>query len=326
MTLFPSLPEEERDKAFGSIYTPQFIARFFAKYLREHMPPVTFKRIRAADPACGSGIFLRTLLELQCDPTQNGVNAQLIQTAFQNVLGLDADENACQATRLSLALLHLLLTGVFPLTLNITAAESIGYYQEHPELKGRYHAVITNPPFVSLDTQSSPMRTLVSNFMGQHASGRIDMYLAFLRIGLEMLEPGGYGLFVLPHSFLLAKNARGMRELISATCWIRCLADLSTIRVFGEIGSYIILLIFQKRPSTGGTAPPATIIRCHDLVGRALQDALDGRYAETSFYSIYDAEQQNFEKEEWILSPPIESAVKRKFETLPMIDDFLICR
>jgi hypothetical protein len=63
------LPFEEQSKAYGSYYTPQYIARFFARYLREQMPPRQFRQLKIADPACGSGIFLRTTLELQCDPT-----------------------------------------------------------------------------------------------------------------------------------------------------------------------------------------------------------------------------------------------------------------
>lgn len=326
LPLFPRLPEEELNKAYGSIYTPQFIARFFARYLREQMPPLAYKRIQTADPACGSGIFLRTVLELQCDPTHDGVTTELVQTAFGNVLGLDIDENACQATRLSLALLHLILTSQLPQTLSVYSEESIRYYQEHPKLQGSYDAVIANPPFVSLDTQTDVMRGRVSDFMGDYASGRIDMYLAFLRIGLEMLKPGGYGLFVLPHSFLLGKNAGGMREAISEQAWIRCLADLSAIRVFEDNGAYILLLIFQKRPDNGQQAPPATIIKCQDLVGRALQDAVEGRRVETSFYSIYDVEQDTFEASEWLILPPAESRLKSRFKRLSVIDDFLHVR
>lgn len=60
LPLFSRLPEEKWEKSFGSIYTPQYIARFFARYLREQMPPLAYRRIRTVDPACGSGIFLRT--------------------------------------------------------------------------------------------------------------------------------------------------------------------------------------------------------------------------------------------------------------------------
>ena len=325
VTLFPRLPEEELNKAYGSVYTPQFIARFFARYLREQMPPLAYKRIRTADPACGSGIFLRTLLELQCDLAQDRMTTERIQTVFGNVLGMDVDENACQATRLSLALLHLVLTNHLPPTLNVSSKESIQYYQEHPELKGTYDAVIANPPFVSLEDQTPAMRERVSEFMAECASGRINMSLPFLRIGLEMLKPGGYGLFVLPHSFLLSKNASGMRKIISETAWIRCLADLSAIRVFDR-DSYVILLIFQKRPDTGQKAPPAMIVKCQDLVGSALQDAIEDRRVETNFYSIYDVEQEPFGEDEWLILPPTESRLKSKFEGLPVIDDFLHVR
>lgn len=324
--LFPRLPEEERDKAYGNIYTPQFIARFFAKYLREQMPPLTYRRIRIADPACGSGIFLRTLLELQCDTSQEGVTTDFIKSAFENIIGIDVDENACQATNLSLSLLYQLLTKYLPKTLNVISSESIKYYQEHQKMKDAYDVVIANPPFVSLDTQTLAMRKRLSQFMEGYASGRIDMYLAFLRIGLEMLKPGGYGLFVLPHSFLLAKNASRMRKFISETSWIRCLADLSAIRVFEDSGSYIVLLIFQKKSDLGQKAPLATIIKCQDLVGRALQEAVEGRRIETPHYSIYDVEQDIFGKDEWLILPPTESTVKRKFDTLQTVDHLLHVR
>src|SRR5205823_1306552 len=98
------------------------------------------------------------------------------------------------------------------------------YFQEHPELKESFDAVVANPPFVSLGTQTQAMRTRVSQFMGEYAKGKIDVYLAFLRVGLEMLKPGGYGLFVLPHSFLLSTSAREMRKAIFESSWVRCIA------------------------------------------------------------------------------------------------------
>ena len=97
-TLFPEVPDEERDKASGNIYTPEFIARFFGRFLREQIPPSRFRKLDSIDPACGSGIFLRTLLEMQCDITQGLMRSDDIGSAFQNVVGIDIDENACLAT------------------------------------------------------------------------------------------------------------------------------------------------------------------------------------------------------------------------------------
>jgi len=323
LLLFSRLPNEKWEKSFGSIYTPQYIARFFARFLREQMPPLVFKRIRAVDPACGSGIFLRTLLELKCDPRQDDITTELIDRAFGDVVGLDVDSNATQATILSLSLLHLVLTDTLPESLNVFASEAIEYYQKNSQVKEYFDAVIANPPYVALTTQDPAMRQHITEFMGEHASGRIDTYLAFLRLGLEMLKPGGYGMFVIPHSFLLSGNASRVRKLIFETSWIRCLADLSTIRVFEDSSSYVILLIFQKKTDAEHKAPPSLIIKCRDLVGLALQDALAGIQKETNFYSIYEVDQTAFGKDQWIILPPTEASLVRKFEELPTVGNFL---
>jgi hypothetical protein len=316
------LPEEQPNLAYGSIYTPQFIARFFARFLYEQMPPFAFKRLHALEPAVGSGMFLRTLLELQCDPIRNGLTTSLIESAFANVIGLDCDPNACHAALLSLSLLHFVLTNHLPEQLAIYPAEAIAYFLKHPDLRGSQDVVIANPPFISWGGLRQPMRELVAEFMGPEAGGRIDLYLAFLKIAVEALKPGGYGLFVLPHNFLLANNALGMRKLISETSWIRCLADLSAVPVFEDKGSYIVLLIFQKRFNVE-PVPDATIVRCRELVGRALQDAAEGHLSEGALYSVYNVPQDAFRGGNWVILPPTESAIRRKLECLPALGQFL---
>ncbi len=323
---FNQLPEEERDRAYGSVYTPQFIARFFARYLREQMPPRHFRNLRAIDPACGSGIFLRTLLEMQCDPAYDEVNSEVVEAAFGNAMGLDWDKNACQATRLSLALLNLVLTERLPSSLNVVNEEAIHYYQEHPELKETRDAVIANPPFVALGAQSPMMRERISDFMHGYAEGRIDAFLPFLRIGLELLKPGGFGMFVLPHSFLLSKNARTTRRLITDSAWICCLADLSAIRVFHDTSTYVILLIFQKKGGASGIIPLSKIIKCREFAGRALEEAVEGRQTQKPEYSIYEVGQRTFAEGDWLTLPPTESTIERRLATLPKLEDFLCIR
>lgn len=62
-TLFlMDLPETDPNKAAGAVYTPQFIPRFFCRFVQDQVPPAAFRQFRVADPACGSGIFLRTFL------------------------------------------------------------------------------------------------------------------------------------------------------------------------------------------------------------------------------------------------------------------------
>ena len=321
LSLLPEMPSEYGDRSKGAVYTPQFIARFFARFLREHTTPFEFKRLRVTDPACGSGIFLRTLLEFQCDPTGDGLRPDIVNAAFQNAVGIDKDANAIAATQLSLSLLHLVLTGQLPDRLPLLVHEFIGT-ELPPGANGFRDAVIANPPFVPLDLQDTAMRARVSEVMGDAGFGRLDLYLPFLKRSLDMIAPGGFGLFVLPQSFLVGKNAAGMRRLLSKECWIRCLADLSAVRVFGETNVYVVLLIFQKKDRET-SEPKATILKCQDLVGHALQDAIEGRRVEGRYYSIYDANQSVFQSDAWFILPPTEAGIRDRLASLPKLVDLL---
>ena len=326
LSFLPSIPDEIHTSETGAVYTPQYIARFFAKYLMENLPPVHFKNLKVMEPAVGSGIFLRSLLELQCDPRYSNMTDPQIENSFQNIFGIDIDRNAQKATFLSLALLQLVLTRRFPKKLDIIDEDAIKFYIKHPEIKGTFDSVITNPPFIPIDKQSQELRNAIKEFMQDLGHGRIDTYLAFLKLGFELLKPGGFGLFVLPHSFLVSQSGKSMRKLIAEQCWIRCLADLSAIQVFQETDIYVILLIFQKKQPEIQISPDATLIKCRDFVGRALQDALNRNFKETDFYSIYEVDQDFFQKGEWHVLPSSEIQLAKKLETFPSLDNFMVIR
>jgi type I restriction-modification system DNA methylase subunit len=207
LTLFSKLPQEETNKAFGAVYTPQYIARFFGKYLKQNLPPTQFYGTKIAEPAVGSGIFLRSILEIKCDPRIEENSVAKINASFQDILGLDVDGNACQASKLSLALLQLVLTGTFPSELNILQKETIEFINNTPSVLNSFDAVVSNPPFIAAELLSKELKDRVTQYLGDLAKGRTDAYLAFLKAGIDLLKPGGFGLFVLPHSFLISENA-----------------------------------------------------------------------------------------------------------------------
>jgi len=326
LSLLPQMPSQFSDKSQGAVYTPQFIARFFARFLREHIPPYQFKRLRTIDPACGSGIFLRTLLEFQCDPTNDALRPELIEAAFLNAVGLDRDPNAVAATQLSLSLLYLVLTDRLPKGLSVFQKDFFDLVPAPPQAQAPFDAVLINPPFVSRDVQDARTRAHLVDFLGSHGSCRVDLYLAFLKDAVERLLPGGgFGLFVLPHSFLLSKSAQGMRSWLLEQCFVHCLADLSAIRVFEDTNIYVILLIIQKKTKNLPEVK-ATIVKCQDQVGHALQDAIEGKRIEGKFYSIHDVEQSAFKPEGWQVLAPTEAAIDSRLSSLPLLEEFLEVR
>ena len=327
LSFLPTMPLEKSSKSFGSVYTPQFIARFFAKYIREQFTPGVFRKMKILDPACGSGIFLRTLLELQTTSTYDSASSQEILLSFDNVKGIDVDENAVQATKLSLSLLYMvLMDGELPGSLDILTDDALKYIEEHPEDLSSYDVVVANPPFISSENQSDDAREKISKYLKELSHGKVDSYLPFLKLAIDVLKPGGYGMFVVPHTFLMQESAAKLRSYLFEKTWIRCLVDLSTIPVFKDRGVYVILFIFQKKTEEVNvpfTTPKATLVLCKDFVGHALQDCLMGNFIDNQFYSVYEVEQEKFKAHDWIILSPIQANIKTKLLQFLPLREFL---
>lgn len=326
LTLLPTLPTETVERRTGAVYTPQFVARFFARYLRENLAPFVYKRLRSIDPACGSGIFLRTLLEVQCDPVLNGAGPEVVRQSFGNANGLDIDQNAVRAAQLSIALLHLAVLGELPQALPILPEDALAVGTDRPDWRGAFDVVVANPPFVAHDHLDEDTRQRVAHLLGEYGKGKNDLHLAFVKLGLDLLKPGGIGMFVLPHSFLFGNHAAGLRSLLAKTSWVRCLADLSAVRVFEDTAAYVILLIFEKRSEGAQDEPLATVVKVQEFVGQALQDVVEGRRIRTPQYSIFDVPQSEFERPYWTILPSTEGSLRRRLEGLPTLDQYLDVR
>ena len=201
-SFFPSTHEESWNKQFGGIYTPQYIASFFARYLRRQLPAGKFLEASVADPACGSGVFLRAVMEQKLlgsrrDPAGDA------GSALESLLGIDVDENAVAASRLSLALLYLAARGELPEDVPIELDDSIRRFASGSSQGGRtFDAVMANPPFVRTESQPEDVRQAIAGHVGFAAKGKLDTYLAFLVFSIRALRPGGYGFFVVPQPLL----------------------------------------------------------------------------------------------------------------------------
>lgn len=325
-SFFNSIAVEQKFEKTASIYTPQFVAGFFVRYLRDNTTPRSFRELSSIDPACGSGIFLRTLLEQQCNPLNYGVTPQSIATAFANVAGIDIDANACEATKLSLSLLHLLSTGSLPLALNIqntNAIESVlldGIAVEH------FDVVLANPPYIKLDDLQPDQRAIYKNYLGDDFTGRIDSYLAFLKWALDSVKPGGFVCLVLPQAFLTARNGNALRKRIAKEFNVRCLIDLSGVQVFGDVGIYSALLIVQKHLENATANGKGQLVRIQGLVGSALQACLEHRQIETPYYSVFEVDQDYFSADEWQVVGRSEGALRSKLLQFHKISDFFEVR
>lgn len=323
VSLFRSLPKEQNPSKSGSVYTPQYIASFFARYLEANVPPRIFRSMRALDPACGSGIFLRNLLELQANPLNGSTTPQSIAASFEGMEGVDRNPNACAAAKLSLALLHLVSTSRLPESLSITTGDSIERANAQMVDLSAYDAIVANPPYVKLDHLTPAERTLYTDYMGPSLKGRVDAYLAFVKLALEAAKPGGFVCLVLPQTFLTNGNAKPLRDHIRLEYEVRCLVDLSEIDVFEGVGAYTILLIVERRRGAVHWEGAAQIARIQDGVGPALQACLDRRTASTPFYQVFEVDQSYFSRDKWVVLSPQDASIEIKLSKLAPISHYM---
>ena len=317
LSLFKEIPiEKDINKFSGSFYTPEYIARFFSKFLLKEIPVNRFNNISICEPAVGSGMFLRTLLEVLYENVYPDFKT-IDKNIFNNILGIDIDPNACHATKLSLSLLHLLIYDEIPKGINIINNESISYLKS--DYIERFNVVISNPPFVRYEHSKNES---IKEYLGNFVSGKTDLYYAFLKLSIEILKPDGYGLFVLPHSFLVNKGVSKIRDFLYEKTNIRFIGDLSSIPVFGDVSTYIILIIFQKKGPQSKNAQPLKL-RCKNQVGKALEDVLNELQVTNDNYSIYYADNDDFSKVEWSILPSTEYLIEKKFQQFSPIDSFL---
>jgi anti-anti-sigma regulatory factor len=321
------VPLEVAPLKTGAIYTPQFISGFFSRYVRDNLTPKSFRELRTIDPACGSGLFLRTVLELQCDPFIQGVTTSSIKRAFSRTEGIDKDPNACEATRLSLALLHLTATGVLPASgdLKVLNANAIRAVQDGTLQPESYGAVITNPPYVKLDHLSSEDRDIFRKYLGEKYVGRIDAYIPFVELCTDLVQVGGFVCLVLPQTFLTAANAVALRSKIAEKFDVRCLIDLSAVPVFDAVGAYALLLVVQRHGrATDTLGPPAQVAQVTEGIGAALQACLDGRFVSNRLHSVFLVEQDFFRSKNWVILSPSQLTIDKRLRELPRLSNFMV--
>ena len=321
-SMFPSEPDEEEwNKRLGGIYTPQYIASFFARYYRKQLSPERFVESSVLDPACGSGMFLRATMEQKILAVDDVPSGKVVETALSSMQGVDIDENAVSASRLSLALLYLAGRGKLPMDVPIVHDDSLQRFSPgSPSSMEVFDAVMMNPPFIRTELQPEATRQAIVKHVGITAKGKLDTYVAFLRLAIRAIRPGGFGFFVVPQPLLTSDSLKKLRDWILDQAWVRVIADLSAIPVF-KADAYVILLIVQRKDEIALSEPTVSLIKCQRDVGGALEDFLDGRWRKTYSYSIFDVPQTSLNRETWSPNTPRETQLLSKLGTLPQLKD-----
>jgi len=305
----------------GAYYTPEYIARFFAKYICKHFTEKEFDNLKILEPAVGSGIFLRTLLETQIEQRISNETELNIDALFQNVNAIDIDPNACLSTNLSLTLLHYIFNKSFSKP-NVIEGDSLEIMQYKKENGEKVDVIISNPPYINQDNRKQEITDKYKIILQGLYNGKIDIYQAFIKLSIDMLNPNGLGLFVLPQNFLIAESSKKLRNYLLDNCTIELIADLSSINVFDNVSTYTILLIFKKKPNNN-FRHSSWLLKCRASVGEALNQLLEYHETEHKHYQIYKTENYFKKDGDWFLLNKSEFDLFSKLKRNKPIDIFL---
>ncbi len=309
--IFPLLAESARTQTSGVHYTPQYLARFMARYVIDSTSKLESMKWNFVDPACGSGVFLRAIAERILQSGQS--NDEPSSSVFSRLHGRDINPAAANAALLSLTLLHVAHHGVIPADVDIKAGDGIAFLHDY-----RPNAVIANPPFVGWKKASPEQRVQISDVFGSQAGA--DYSYAFFKQSLSSLQENGLAVFLLPHAFLVSHATRALRDEICAMYSVEFIADLSLIEVFEHASVYVVLIAVRKRKASGDGI--TRVLRVRDFAGLALNAALLNEDEDNQFFQSFSISQLTLSQVDWRLLPPRELAVIEWLHRLPPLTDY----
>lgn len=325
LTLFKisEIPFEKINKEAGAFYTPEYIARFFSKYISKNYEDKEFDKIKVLEPAVGSGIFLRTLVETEIENRVERKKEIEIKKIFDNIEGIDIDKNACLATNLSLTLLQYTFNEEF-IKPKIYNKDSLEAMQDFIKNEHFFDVIISNPPYINQNNKDKGFVDKLNSVLGNYKHGKVDLYQGFLKLSIDLLKPSGIGLFVLPHNFLISTSSKKLRDYLLKNCFIDVVADLSAINVFENVGTYTILLIIRKKHNVNELNDNSSwILKCKSSVGEGLNNLLHENEVENNSFQVYKTFNYFKQKKEWFILNKQELDLFNKLKTNRRINDFL---
>jgi adenine-specific DNA-methyltransferase len=212
---FEKLSEEylrKTDLAYRKSLGQYFTPRDIRELLLSQLP--NLKQPIILDPACGSGEFLISAGSKYSDSKLFGweIDAKLVRLSRKQV----------------------------------PTAEIIRTDALKCDVAPHFDFVIGNPPYFEF----KPSAEMRARF-GDVVSGRANIFSMFIKLGLDLLKPGGYLAYVVPPSMNNGAYFRKLREYIASNANIEYLSVLDSPQHFDRAIQSVMLLVLRKAANNG---------------------------------------------------------------------------
>lgn len=201
----------------------------------------------AVEPACGEGAFLGRMAErLSAACKRGGLD---IRDSLGSIQAFDLQPENVEKSR---RLLHeRLITCGWKETSSKKFAENVvrsGDFllHDHDRLKADF--VLGNPPYIRLEavppTRSDAYRRVCSTM-----TGRADIYVGFLEMGLELLRPDGTLSFICADRWMRNQYGRLLRQLVENNFSVEAAIEMHNVDAFDDaVSAYPSVVTLRRRP------------------------------------------------------------------------------
>lgn len=361
--LYQDLSEAAR-KRFALLQTPVFVEEFILdRTLEPAIATFGLRTVRMIDPTCGSGHFLlggfqRLLAHWQ--RTEPGTHAdELVRRALAAVHGIDLNPFAVAIARFRLLVAALRAAGIakvrsapaWPINVftgdallfgpepgqqvvgELLAAAVKGAYRTEDAkdatrvLSQRYHAVVGNPPYITVDDKVVKS-AIKQRFKSCH--GKWVLVVPFFERFFDLAEhgdgterrPAGYVGKITGNNFMKREFGKKLVEDFIPRWDLTYIIDTAgaylpghgtpTVIVFGRHQRPVAETIRTVMGIKGEPSTPADPARGH--VWLAIVDQVDRPGSQSDFVSVADTARTNFHAHPWSIGGGGASELKEQLE------------
>ena len=236
-----------KDKKLGGIfYTPAYIAEFIVDEVLTDNPD-----FKVLDPSCGAGIFnLVSLYKIK----EKFPDKSYVDIIENNIYGCDIEPISTNRTKIIL-ILAALLHGEDPEEINFNVIthdsldKSLKWDEEFPEVfeNGGFDAVVGNPPYIRIQNIPDENKKYLHENWYSMKTGNVDIYYAFIELGLNLLNENGKLGYITPNSHFNTASGKNLRKLLKKNQNIQIVINFDYIKVFKDVNVYTCISILTKK-------------------------------------------------------------------------------
>lgn len=222
------IENESEQKLRGGYYTPEDLATFICKWVKEINPK------KLLEPSCGDGVFFAALSKMK---------------GFQkaDVLGfeLEPDEAAKALARAKEAGLG---------APRVLTEDFLRWAIKHfDDTRASFDAIVGNPPFVRYQYLPALFQTRaeeVFSKLGLPFTKHTNAWVPFILASIKLLRPGGRLAMVVPAEIIHVTHAQSLRSYLGRECRRLVIIDPEELWFSGTLQGAVILLAEKKQSVT----------------------------------------------------------------------------